>query len=233
MLSSHSPALMRRAEPNEIRHFRRDSQTKTSIVRPLSLPEHSHDAGKYVRGAVRAYPELYFAKFVILAEDHRKKSSSRRIAEAHGQNIDQLFICVVPLGGRHVNHFWRLLTDLNIPYATLLDLDARRPTGGWERIKYILMQLLDIGVPPDRLLKQANGNAALAVSHDDLTTLHERPLTDMSELEAWCRHLEQFDVYFSRPLDFDWAMYRSFPKLYRSAADVPRSPDSIPTFPGP
>ena len=41
-----------------------------------------------------------------------------------------------PISGRHVNHFWRLLNDLEIPFITLLDLDRERDGGGWGRIKY-------------------------------------------------------------------------------------------------
>jgi len=57
-------------------------------------------------------------------------------------------VSFVPLGGRHVNHFWRLLNGLGIPYITLLDLDFGRPGGGWGRIKYALEQLLELGNDP-------------------------------------------------------------------------------------
>ena len=60
--------------------------------------------------------------------------------------VDPSFVSVVPLGGRHVNHFWRLLTDLSIPYVTLLDLDRERETGGWA-VKYVLDQLIAVGRP--------------------------------------------------------------------------------------
>jgi hypothetical protein len=72
-----------------------------------------------------------------------------RLAESIGLDIDRSFVAVVPLGGRHVNHLWRLLTDLEIPYATLLDLDWGRDGGGWGRIKTACTQLLEIGVTAD------------------------------------------------------------------------------------
>ena len=65
-----------------------------------------------------------------------------------GFDIDHSFVAVVPLGGRHVNHLWRLLNDLEIPYATLLNLDWGREGGGWGRIKNACSQLLAIGVSP-------------------------------------------------------------------------------------
>ena len=49
----------------------------------------------------------------------------------HSSLRRKLSVCVVPLGGRHVNHFWRLLERLEIPYVTLLDLDSGRFQGGW------------------------------------------------------------------------------------------------------
>ena len=36
---------------------------------------------------------------------------------------------MVPLGGRHVNHFWRLVHDLAIPHLTLLDLNQETVAG--------------------------------------------------------------------------------------------------------
>ena len=58
--------------------------------------------------------------------------------------IDRSFVAMVPLGGRHVNHLWKLLAGLDIPYATLLDLDYGREGGAWIRIKSIVEQLLRV-----------------------------------------------------------------------------------------
>ena len=51
-----------------------------------------------------------------------------------GQLLDETFVSVVPLGGRHVNHSWKLLNDLDIRHITLLDFDRERVGGGWSRI---------------------------------------------------------------------------------------------------
>jgi hypothetical protein len=98
--------------------------------------------------AVRAYPELYFARFVILGEGASEQVVLPRLAEALDLPIDRSFVAIVPLGGRHVNHLWRLLNDLAIPHATLLDLDMGRFGGGWGRIKTTCAQLLANGVAP-------------------------------------------------------------------------------------
>ena len=153
LFSSHSPSVMRRVFPEEIRHLRLDASTRRSNVREITMPETADHASKFVREAVIAYPELYFGKYIILAEGPSEEIVLPKIASALGLDIDRSFVCVVPLGGRHVNHFWKLLTDLEIPYATLLDLDAGRFEGGWARIKYVLEQLLRIGTCPTELLE--------------------------------------------------------------------------------
>ncbi len=58
-----------------------------------------------------------------------------RLAEALDLLIDPAFVAIVPLGGRHVQYFWKLLTHLGIPHATLLDLDLGRDGGGFGRVK--------------------------------------------------------------------------------------------------
>jgi putative ATP-dependent endonuclease of OLD family len=55
------------------------------------------------------------------------------LAEAPDLLIDPAFVAIVPLGGRYVQHFWRLLSGFKIPYATLLDLDLGRQGGGFGR----------------------------------------------------------------------------------------------------
>ena len=62
--------------------------------------------------------------------------------------LDPSFVAIVPLGGRHVQHFWRLLRGLCIPYATVLDLDLGRNGGGFGRVKTSIQHLLDMGVEP-------------------------------------------------------------------------------------
>ncbi len=95
-----------------------EARTNTE-VRNLRLPTNNVDeAFKYVREAVRGHPELYFARLVILGEGPSEEIVLRKLFEASGTPLDAYFISVVPLGGRHVNHFWRLLNGLGIPYIT-------------------------------------------------------------------------------------------------------------------
>ena len=229
VFSSHSPSIMRRVAPDEVRHLRLNS-SRTTCVNKLSLPESSDQAGKFVREAVIAYPELYFGKFVVLAEGPSEEIVIPKVASALDLEIDKSFVCVVPLGGRHVNHFWRLLSDLDIPYATLLDLDIGRMTGGWARIKYICKQLLEIGYRLDQILDCEQGSLPHVNCLEDLNDLHNTKLTSIKEFFPWAKQLERFNVFLSGPLDFDLSMLRYYPDAYKCTADSPgpNIPDSDP-----
>src|ERR1700675_4215763 len=154
ILSSQSPPILSRIAPENVRHFLIDKSQGTARVRGIHLPDANHgEVYKYVKEAVRAYPELYFSSLVILCEGDSEEIVLPRVATAAALGLDKHFVSVVPLGGRHVNHLWRLLTDLEIPHVTLLDLDRERRGGGWGRIKYGGKKLLTYrpSLPPNFL----------------------------------------------------------------------------------
>ena len=206
ILATHSASIMRRAEPKDVRYLRL-ADDYTTRVRTIELPdkERDSDAYKFVREAVQAFPELYFSRFVILGEGDSEEIVLPRLISASGTKIDDASISVVPLGGRHVNHFWRLLHGLQIPFVTLLDLDLARYDGGWGRIRYACQQLL----------------AYADVKATELTLDHLRgiPAWDAESLiltdgQGWIDWLEGKGVFFSSPLDLDFAMMTAFPSAY-------------------
>ena len=212
IVSSHSPSILARIDPKDVRHFRLDPPSRTSRVRSISLPPSGEDASKFVREAVRTYPELYFARFVVLGEGATEEVVLPHLADAMGFDIDRFFVAVVPLGGRHVNHLWRLLTDLDIPYATLLDLDWGRAGGAWGRIKTSCAQLLANGVRPQQLFAphlQAAGSVMRLEGFDSL-----RP-ENTAGLEQWIGWLREFHVFFCAPLDLDFSMLQAYPHAYQ------------------
>lgn len=209
VISSHSASVMSRIPPRQVRHFRLDETTRTSQVREIVLPDDSTEAGKYIREAVQAHPELYFARFVVLGEGASEQIVLPKLAEARGMHIDQSFVAVVLLGGRHTNHFWRLLNQLGIPYATLLDLDWGRAGGGEGRIRDVCTQLLAIDNDPFDGSAEIDGFA----SPEDITDL------DKSEIKGWLTHLEHWDIYFSTPLDLDMLLLRQFMPAYTDYLD--------------
>jgi predicted ATP-dependent endonuclease of OLD family len=213
LVTSHSPTIMKRIEPEEIRYLQLNEKKKSS-VKHIKLPEEDDEAYKYVKEAVKAYPELYFSKLVILGEGDSEEIIIQRIAEAYSIPVDSSFVSIVPLGGRHVNHFWRLLNQLDIPYITLLDYDRRRGGGGWGRIKYVLEQLIRLGVPKKDLLRLKGGGI---FSDEKLKLMHKRDLDEKKE-RAWITCLEKHNVYFSAPLDIDYLMFGKFAEYYKRLA---------------
>lgn len=223
LIASHSPAIIKRIEPESIRYLRLNSYTLSTSVKSLTFPskEMYEDKFKYVKEAVKAYPELYFAKLVVLGEGDSEEILLPKLLDLFGKNIDSSGISVVPLGGRHINHFWRLLNDLQIPFVTLLDLDTERDGGGWGRIKYITTQLIKLGVPKENLLEIESG----ILSEKRFKSMHTWPLKKNDKvLKSWIKSLEEYNVFFSSPLDLDFMMLECFGDYYKSILSVNEGP---------
>jgi len=216
VLASHSSSILSRIEPESIRYFRLDKATACAGVKKLTLPEDDADTKAYVRLAVRAYPELYFARFVVLAEGDSEQLVLPRLAEARGLSLDRNFVPIVPLGGRYVAHFWRLLSDLDIPYATLLDLDLGRQHGGANTVRTTVNALGEV----DKYIHTTTALSVLGtINADQFATLTD---TDF-QLQAgqqrligdeWINALREYNVFFSDPIDLDFAMAMAFPAAY-------------------
>lgn len=205
IVATHAPSLLRRVEPEQIRYLRLNPERQT-VVSVVTMPEASDEAHKFVREAVQAFPELYFSRLVILGEGDSEEIVLPRLLRAKGLAEDEVSVCVVPLGGRHVNHFWRLLQGLGIPQVTLLDLDLGRYQGGWGRVRYALQQLLkfptiESNLGPDHLKDWPKWDAT------------DQLLASKNWL-GWRDFLESAGVFFSAPLDLDFAMLRQFPAAY-------------------
>lgn len=213
IVTSHSPAVLSRVRPREVRYCRCDPKTRRSSVKSIKMPTGDAEAAKFVRGAMLAYPELYFARFVLLVEGDSERIVLPRLAEALDLLIDPAFVAIVPLGGRHVLHFWRLLSDLGIPYATLLDLDLGREGGGFGRVKTVIQNLIKIGVPKAKLLKIEGGT----LSDESFEKMHTwQDAEDRKILKGWVESLTPYDVFFSAPLDLDLGMLAAFPDAYKA-----------------
>ncbi|HXQ38449.1 MAG TPA: TOPRIM nucleotidyl transferase/hydrolase domain-containing protein, partial [Anaerolineales bacterium] len=227
VISSHSPSIMRRIEPDSVRYFLGHELRRVTEVKNIPLPEDQADESfKYVREAVRGFPELYFARLVILGEGPSEEIVFRRIFEASGTPLDQHFISVAPLGGRHVNHFWRLLHGLNIPYLTVLDLDREKEGAGWGRVQYVRDQLVKRFGPGHPKLKfQDETGVARSLDDASFDTLRANSDIDTGTMGVWLtRFREQFDTYFMAPLDLDFAMLEQFRDFYKGVVEPGRGP---------
>lgn len=206
LVTTHSASALRRVTPQQVRHVRHDVKTLTSKVREIDLPPKTADAYKFIQEAVTSHPELYFARLVILGEGRSEEVVLPRIARALHPDLelDPAFVAFVPLGGRHVNHFWRLLNGLQIPYITLLDFDLGRHGGGPRRLRYAVEQLRSLGV--DGLPPPAD-----PVTWDGYDPKH---------IKEWIDWLRSQNLFYSADLDLDMLMLHAFPGAYGAIADV-------------
>lgn len=220
IFSSHSPSIISRVNPEDIRYLK--LKNGGSNVKRLLMPKKDTDAFTYVKEAVRSYPELYFSKLVVLGEGDSEEVILKRLMEARGLPLDRTHVSIVPLGGRYVNHFWRLLNDLEIPFVTLLDLDLGKDCADWDRIKYCIRQLIEIGYPLETIDS--------GLSDTQLNEMHTWKIGDGSELMTWVNSFEErFGVFFSSPLDIDYMMLESFLDEYKRTISPPdRGPTPIP-----
>jgi hypothetical protein len=222
ILTSHSTAIIKRLEPEKLRYFRFNISDCVTKVNSIILPdkEKMADQYKFIKEAVKAYPELYFAKVVILGEGDSEEIILPKIWSVKNGDIDLSGISVVPLGGRHVNHFWRLLKNLDIPYITLLDLDRERVGGGWGRIKYVLEQLLKLNYKKEDLLRIKSG----ILSDERLKKMHTWDSGEVEILQGWINRLEKYNVFFSTPLDIDFMMLEKYENIYKNILDDKEGP---------
>lgn len=214
LVATHSPSLLRRVPPESVRYLRLSAE-RTTVVKSIELPT-DESAQKFVREGVQAFPELYFSRLVILGEGDSEQIVLPRLLEARGILADDASISVAPLGGRHVNHLWRLLNGLGIPHVTLLDLDVARYQGGWGRIKYAANQLLSYA--------DIDGNDLTQEEIDDIPKWNSNDGIILGDL-GWIARLEALGVYFSTPLDLDFMMMTHYPAAYRVKDDDLEEPD--------
>ncbi|SEO77240.1 ATP-dependent endonuclease [Mucilaginibacter sp. OK283] len=216
VLSSHTPAIVKRLDPESIHHFRITEEFETQVS-GIVLPKKLDEAYKYIKEAIYNYPEIYFSKLVVIGEGDTEEVVFNRLMEVRNTDFDDNIITFAPLGHRFVNHIWRLLKALNIPYLTLLDLDTERYGGAWGRVKYALNQLIENGVDKNELLKLSDGSI---LSDEELEKMHEWTLDTKKlreNLESWVNFLTEYRVYFSAPLDLDFLMLEHYTDFYKKA----------------
>ena len=209
ILTSHSPAIVKRIDPEDLRYLRIENNDRVlqTIVSDIQLPQAIDESYKYIKGAIQAYPELYFAKLVVLGEGNSEELLLQKFFDLLGKEVDSSQISIVPLVGRHVNYFWKLLNALRIPHITLLDFDNERYGGGWGRIKYISEYLYELNTE----FREWFHTQGL-----DFSEIGEREFEsiDAPRLSNWFNRLEEFSVYFSSPIDIDFLMLQHYKEHY-------------------
>uniref|UniRef100_UPI0040473A50 ATP-dependent nuclease n=1 Tax=Rheinheimera sp. TaxID=1869214 RepID=UPI0040473A50 len=214
LIATHAPSMLRRVDPEHIRYLRL-TETRQSRITKIQLPAKTDEAHKFVREAVQAFPEIYFSRLVVLGEGDSEEIVLPRLFQAKGAPVDESAVTIAPLGGRHVNHFWRLLSALQIPFLTLLDLDVGRHQAGWGRIKYVNNQL---GLyQPEKVLPNT---FSLSDWNDDKVPVRTHHFFENGTKSVFAE-LEMRGVFFSFPMDLDFSMLLAFPDAYGVQQEVP------------
>lgn len=225
IVTSHSTAIVKRISPESIRYFRLKKE-KTSVS-PLDFPDINAEdkAYKFVKRAVQFYPELYFAQLVILCEGDSEEILLPRFLEAGVSPLDEAGISVVPLGGRFVNHLWRLLNQLGIPYITLLDFDCERSGGDWGRIRYVLEELVNLGYDKKKLPSFKDEKGFTTATLERMTGFSNSPQkTKRETFQGWMTLLERYNIFFSGYLDIDFLMLNSYTNVYKNIVSANEGP---------
>lgn len=231
LVSSHSPSILGRVSPVDVRYFLGNEAVDRTSVVPIPLPNNEDDdeAFKYIREAIKGSPELYFANLVILGEGPTEEIVLKRVFDAAGSPVDSSFISIVPLGGRHVNHFWRLLNGIRVPFLTLLDLDREKEGAGWGRIQYIRDQLIKLHGRESEVLNFGEGDESGSLADDLYDSISEYALSETDKMQEWLDYFESsFHVFFSQPLDLDFSLLEAFPDTYKGLAEPPRRGPQLP-----
>jgi putative ATP-dependent endonuclease of OLD family len=221
VVTSHSPAIVGRLEPQALRHMRLNRQTGISSGARLKLPDDADEAAKFVREAVRAQPEIYFARHAIFGEGASEEIVLPRLANALGVPIDRSFVAIVPIGGRHIEHFWRLVSQLGIPHTTLLDLDLGRSSGDLAQFKAVANAILALKTPSDN---QDESDLTTASGFGRDTDWAVKDGWTKPVLQSWVEFFEAHDVFFSSPLDLDMLMLEAFPEAYKKLPEGKTGP---------
>ena len=222
LVTSHSPSIVGRLEPTSLRYMNRCSSTGVSIGCKLELPQDDVEAAKFVREAVKAHPEIYFARHAVFGEGASEEIVLPRLAEALGVPIDKSFVAVVPIGGRYIKHFWRLTSQLGISHTTLMDFDLGRSSGDILQLKNVAQALFELYLPNEKedreelaRLRDFDGTRTWGADKDNWNT---------KNFKSWIIWLEQYGVFFSKPLDLDFTMLKSFYHAYKHLPQNKRGP---------
>ena len=215
LIATHAPSMLRRVKPEDIRYLRLNSARNTQ-VKHIQMPPTTDEAHKFVRQAVQAFPEIYFSRLVVLGEGDSEEIVLPRLLAAKGIPVDESAITVAPLGGRHVNHFWRLLSALEIPYLTLLDLDVARYQAGWGRIKYASEQLAKYSDTN----KLSDVFSPIPKWNEPKIPIRTHHFFNNGTISVF-QELESKGVFYSSPMDLDFTMLISYPEAYGVQEEEP------------
>jgi ABC-type lipoprotein export system ATPase subunit len=129
LISTHSAAVLDRANPRMVLRLRREPSGDTGSARATGMPE--VDAARLSRYSTSLTAEAYFAETTILVEGFSDLLAVRVLAERTGVHLDGAGVSVISLEGKTMfKHYLQLLgpEGLDVKLRGVCDLDAET---GW------------------------------------------------------------------------------------------------------
>ena len=213
LISSHSESIISRIDPADIRLVYNDIDTYSSRVCQIDFSFMTDkEIIKYIKNVIQKHSHFYFSKLVIVVEGETEKIIIPRILAAKNIDMESKQISIVTMDSRFIEFFWKLLSNLQIPYVTLLDFDAHRFHGDSKIIAYVCEQLraiqkfdeIDVGEKKLFFKDKINLQFKEEVFH----------INDLEVLNGWQEFLKQYDVFFASPLDMDFLMLEHYKDKY-------------------
>lgn len=211
IISTHSPAIINRIDPEQLRLFRITGFD--SKVTKITVPKDEEDKFKFIKDDFRNNPYIYYSKLVIVVEGDSEQYVIPKFLKAYGIDFDKSFVTVLSLNSRYVLGAWKLLSDLEIPYVTYVDLDNGRSCGDYTKVAQIFKDLKAIGAIDDHELNSNEGKKKL-FADGVIDEVSSYDASDTATFNTWINGLKGFDVFFSNPIDLDFMMLKAYKHLY-------------------
>lgn len=200
LMSTSSPDLLRDTAPENVRVSQRGADF--SAVFPVWLPRNQMER-RFASDVLRTFPNVYSAKLVIQCESSGFELVIQRLIKAYGLSIGPSDIAVLPLGATQISALQRVCAEMGIGHVALLNAYDGRAGGGYEKIIDVAQQF---GCVPSQLAPE------LAGSHLEGNT--SRTDSKVSDCSTLLTELEQRNIFFATPFDFDFLMMQAYPAAY-------------------
>lgn len=136
VITTHSSSIAREVNFANLRYFKRIGCNETSIIPTSKVVDLSDvfgekvDTDKFVTRYIQTtHCDLFFADAAILVEGAAEKMLIPHFIRNKYQKLNQRYISILEINGRHSHRLKALLEKLCIPVLVITDLDVGEPEG--------------------------------------------------------------------------------------------------------
>lgn len=177
IISTHSSHIAREENFENLRYFKRISENKNMSIGTAEVINLSEVFGdntnteKFVtRYLQTTHCDLFFADAAILVEGSAEKMLVPHFIKNHYQKLNQRYVTILSINGRHAHRLKPLLSKLCLPTLIISDLDSTETETGKRR-----------AAQPIRNKKLISSNKTISnwiIQEEDFDTLLDIPYKD-------------------------------------------------------